>query len=897
MFTIKRKLNVLLFYVQMYAAGSGGVNMSEWSNLSWVEVVKRLNSDAGKGLNYSAIDEIKKEDTDNSLNIKVIEKSAFKYTLAELKKPWIIICLINICVLLFFLDQIAAAILLFLVLSLNLAVPVSKNINNDKDKKELIKLNPSFAHVIREGKIQKLLPEELVRGDIVFVDKGELVPADIRLISASHLKVNEAAITGENFNAEKYETKIEEKELSVLDMKNILFRSSLVVEGEAKGIVLKTEGDTEFGNILKSILNENKGKNLFEYKIYEVIKRFTYLSAFIEIIICLISLILNIGIKTGISIGVTFLVALIPEALMLILEIFNRIITKMESSRGITFKNLSSIEKLSNVNNLFINKMDIISGYMMKVNKIYSDDKWITNDDILFYLGNKNERGLHNNDENIERILTIAALCNDYKTSDRLEGGSVNLLIDKGLKDFAADYKFERNNLEKKQRRIFSIGYDASRRLMTSVNKFEGNYRAYVKGDTEQIIIRCTHIMKNGVEKEITDDDIKLIKSVNMKMALEGDNTIAMAYRSFSYEPRIIENIESHLVFVGLISFENPIKDNMDEFLEDNERLNILSTIFCEDNKLTSIAFGQKNKFIKRVEQVLAGIEIENIDDEALKKTVNNIRIFSNVGWENKLRIIKQYNELHFSSAFISNKLIDLPCLKASDISISSGDRCNPIVKKLSDIWIEENSLQKVIDLIKFSRKIVGTLQKVFSYVFFCSILQCIFVLILSLLNAGKLLYPLNMLWVNIITIPLCCIAIAIQYEEEDNEIKNSIPEKDQLYKIIKIALFALLFYLSALFIGNHYGGQNCSQFIFGVINLSPIMFVHIFTDNFIYKNRITNIILILNFAFQVLVCMFSKNMGISETFFLNASLWQKLVILIIIEYLFTVIVKAYKKI
>lgn len=881
--------------------------MSEWSNLSWPEVVNKLNSDSEKGLNYSAIAEIKKEAADNSLIVEITEKSKLKYILAEFKNPWVIICLINIGILLFFLNQITSAIMLFTILCLNLAIPVAKKVNKDKDKKELIKLNPSFAHVLREGKIEKLLPNELVKGDIVFVDKGELVPADIRLISASHLKVNEAAITGENFNIEKYETKIEEKELSLYEKKNILFRSSLVVEGEAKGIVLKTEGDTEFGSILKSILVENEDKNLFEYIIYGVIKKFVYFAAILEIIICALSFALHFGLQTGAFIGITFLVALVPEALMLILEIFNKIIIKIESKRGIIFRNLSSIEKLSHVNNLFINKMDIISGYSMQVHKIYSDDKWITKDDILLYMKNKNDHSIVDNSEdnkekqtyeNIERILTTSALCNDYKASDRLEGGSLNLLIDKGLMDFAASYNFERNQLEKRQRRIFSIGYDASRKLMTSVNKFEGNYRAYVKGDVDQIIKRCTHIMKNGIEKEISDDDIKIIRSINIKMALEGNNTIAIAYRSFGYEPSIIENIESNLVFVGLMSFENPIKDNIDNFLEDNEKLNVFSTIFCEDNKLTSIAFGKKNKFLKRAEQVLSGIEIEHMDDDSLKKAVNNIRIFSNVGWENKLRILKQYDELNFSDAFISNKLIDLPCLRASDISISSGNGCNPIVKRLSDIWIEENSLQKVVDLIKFSRKIVSTLHKVFSYVFFCSILQAVFVIILSILNIGYVLYPVNMLWVNIITIPLCCIAIAIQYEEEEYiEVKNSIPQKNQLYRITWIALSTLSFYLIALFIGSHYGFEDRAQFIFGIINLSPIIFVYIFTDSFIYKNRFTNIILISNFVFQVLFCMFSKDILISKSFFLSASLWRDLVIMLIAEYLFTVIVKAYKKI
>ena len=250
---------------------------------------------------------------------------------------------------------------------------------------------------------------------------------------------------------------------------------------------------------------------------------------------------------------------------------------------------------------------------------------------------------------------------------------------------------------------------DSDKRMLTTLNKSKKGYRANIRGDVDKVLERCTHIMIDGLEKEITNEDIKMIKALDFNYSVEGLKTQGVAYRSFNYQPSLSENVESNLVFVGIVALENPIIDDVDKQILNIKQRGIIPILFTDDNKIAATAIGQKTRLISDPSLVISGIELDYLSKEELIGVLSKAKIFSRVNPEIKSKIVGLFNQDGYKVGVAGETLGDLSSLGIAKVGISKG-KAPEIVKKVSDLFIKDNYLNKFLNLFDVSQSFMKNL-------------------------------------------------------------------------------------------------------------------------------------------------------------------------------------------
>ncbi|STA93254.1 cation-transporting P-type ATPase [Clostridium cochlearium] len=819
--------------------------MIEWYSRSWTEVVKDLKSHENIGLNNSQIAIIEEINGKNKIDIPK-GKGIIYIAFTQFKKPWIIL-LLSVVIMFFYKSEIYLSAILGVMLLSNIFILTLEEFKEGKSLLEFEKLNSKDSLVVRNGKQIKISSEELVPGDIILLYQGDIVPADIRIIESNSLKVKEGAVTGQGNTVEKYSTKIEDEDINLNQMGNILFKTSIIIEGNCKGIVVETGLNTQIGNIISMLVEEKNNKYLSKEKLNNIMNKYS-LSIICIIIAYVVIFVALKGFSKDILMDMpSVILAFIPENIFIMISLVSYCLIKYLKGKGIDIKNLSVIENLSNVSLIFEEKVGIISERSMQVEKIYMKEKILDFKDV--YISNEN-----NEDSNLlERILSIGLLCNDSKLQngelinekdDLIEVAIAKAAIQKGM-------KLERFKME--YPRILQIPFQKERRLMTTINKIDNNYRANIKGSTDALINRCTHILKGDIETELKEEDIINIKNADISMSNQGLNVIALAYRNFNYEPSLKENIESNLVFVGLIGIYNPIKENMKEIIKESKHMNIKPVIFTDENKITAMEYGKSIGILDRKSRIISGVEIDNIPEGEFPKIIDDIAIFSRIDTKHKTIISKEYKG--YNTLMSGSRIKDLPYLKNAGVSISFG--VSNIVRKLSEITWMNRDYESILRLIKFSRNCIKGINKSMTYILTCSICQGFVLLLLSIFNKDFFISPWKILWAENITILISAIAIMIDYNKDDIEYRQQKIDEKILKKnkgrFTKLILFvSVLLHFSMILLNKvNLIYVSGGELIYLLMNLIFIFYTFKFSENVVFKNKKSNIILLFNIIIQ----------------------------------------------
>ena len=508
---------------------------------------------------------------------------------------------------------------------------------------------------------------------------------------------------------------------------------------------------------------------------------------------------------------------------------------------------------MSNISTIFTKKIGVISENKLVLREVYCGDELI----YVQYQGIEIEG-------NLKRIISIALLCNDAiqndeKTTSYIESSnSIEDLAEDSIVKYFNDKLIKKSELERKYERIFEIPYNFDKRIKTVVNRFEDKYRANVSGVLDSVLDKCTHILINGVEKEINEIDIKNVIGIHINMSNKAYNVIAYGYRNFNYEPSIDENIESNLVFVGLIGFENPIKKSSYEAMKICKKINIRPIIEEEDNKLASFAFGKLIGLTYKKEEILSGTEIDYMSKEELNENIECVSIFSKITPKHKSKIINSLNYNGCCVASVGDTLTDLEYLNNSNIAISVGGGCSTVVRKLSNLFLQENDLSKIIDLVQHSKKIVNYIN--IFVLFICSEgVSEIFMILISLITNGNMPFSiLGAMYINFIIVPCCGISILFQSRIMDKNLKNI--NYKYIEKIsIKSSFIIMCIYILTYTIINKYTiiqFQNINLDIFAIYQT-------IFSLTFLYekrmiKNKISYMLFVLNLLSQTIFILYA---------------------------------------
>ncbi|MCI1995146.1 MAG: cation-transporting P-type ATPase [Clostridium luticellarii] len=820
--------------------------MVEWYKHPWSEIVKELNSNTYYGLDAEQVGPLREKYGENK--IVMPDTKGLSYLIfVQFREIWIVLLMfcavLFLCFGMYIYGIISLAVILF-----NVSFTAMEQYKVEKDIKELRKLNLGMARVVRDGRTMRIPSEELVVGDIVIIGRGEGIPADMRIIESNDLKIDECSVTGENFIVEKYESKIDDKELSLSDMKNMLFKSSSVAEGDGTGIVVAVGMDTQVANIVKFLVEDEERIKSFGFRMHKIINTFSTLG-----LICLsiIGFMLNLTLDGDFyynlkRLSLVFLGA-IPQAMIVIILLIGVILLKKFNKKNITFKDLSSIEKFSGISAVCTDKVGAFSKNKMRVAKAYGSNGIIDIDEETF------KNGIN---ESLYRMINIGLLCNDVKSVKINDENSVKSLVELSMINFCAQNGIYKKELDKEYKRVFQILFDGERRIMTTVNKVDEKYRAHVKGATDSILSRCTHILKNGVELEITEEDIKSIKAADISMSNECLYVVGFAYRNFNYEPSIKENIESNLVFVGLIGFDNMLKENATDCIKKAFSLSIKPIIITDDSKLTALAIGKKINIVSRLSQIVSGVEMDNMTDEEFSRLGEKVSFFSRISSRHKVRIIKALKSYGYMTAITGWKLTDLPSLKISDVGITNTK--SKIVRKLCDVFVKNMDFMNFLNTVEDSRKIINMIKKIIVYIISCCVGMSTFLVM-------NVLFDVNIstgiiaesLWFNGVIMFLSALTLMYQCKDEEGDYVPSVVDKSIVRENIGFILFGgfsmgILSFL-AFYISNSWEGKFSFLASISVLNICAVLFVYSFSNEKFFKNKISNMIPAVNLIIQLI--------------------------------------------
>lgn len=741
--------------------------MNRWYNLSWSRIVEILNSDSKRGLSFKQLEISMRSSGKNNLNLKgKSEKSNFRLILEETS-----FLLVFIIVILFFLKSYIEGTLLLVLLIFRIYIFFKNKKKKLAEVDAINNLNYTDVWVMRGGIRDFVKAEDLVIGDIVLLKNGNLVPADIRIIEAENLKINERNILGEEFISLKNSARLDGEINSLKEVYNMAFRGTRIVSGEGKGIVVSIGNKTKLGNIVKYFDLYNKKSKVVESKIDEFKKKLNIYGIALSLIVFFIYYVVKIETIKILGIYSLFIVGTFN-----FLDMF-KFLTIKKNIEGFKRKGISSLKEeylktFDNINVLFVDKLAAITEEKMNVKTIY------TNNEI-------NEKGkINTNEINNERLMSIAVLCNNSKYNKAMDSYSGDLKEGATLK-FASENGVFKSALEAKNKRLFEVVNDGYKEIKTTVNRVNNKYRANIRGSLDEILARSSYIMIDGIEKTLDNETIENIKKIDFNFENTGYVTEAFAYRSFNYEPTEDENIESNLVFVGLIGYENPKKENVEEIIDEIKKRNIVPILFTDDNKITAYRIGKEVGLVSNMSEVISGVELLSLGKDEIIEVLSRVKVFCRINPDIRNKIIEIFVENKYKICSTGENLSHIPSVLLSDVSVAKGNNVAALIKTLSTVSIGDNILKNIIYLYDECKKYKYNLEKTLNLMKNILIVEIVVVLFLELILKTSLRY-----WVllfNFLFIPILFSLLIISYKNIERKVLDLGEFISNKWRVLKL--------------------------------------------------------------------------------------------------------------
>ena len=673
----------------------------------------------------------------------------------------------------------------------------------EKSIEALKKMSAPVAKVRRNGKVLTVNGEDIVPGDIVILETGCYVPADIRLINTYNLKVEESSLTGETEAVEKDENALfNNQKVPLGDMKNMVFAGTAVVNGHAEGIVTNIGMNTEVGKIASMIITNEAPQTPIQKKLSEVGKVLGIACVVICALIFVIGVIKKISVVEMFMTSVGLAVAAIPEGLPAIVTIILSIAVTKMAKRNAIIRKLPAVETLGSSKVICSDKTGTLTENNMKVVEI---------------IGNKN------------KILEYGALCCNCEINEGVvEGEPTEVAIVK-------EAVKEKQN--KVLPRICEIPFDSNRKLMTTVNELEnGKYRIITKGAPEILLGICDYYEENNTVHDMNSTFLSKIKNKNEKMAEKALRVLGVAYLDVDIMPKEIsaDFLEKGLIFEGLIGMIDPPRKGVKEAVLACRRAGIKTVMITGDHITTAKAIAKDLEILRGRELAITGQELDKISDSKLEKEIMNYSVFARVTPEHKVRIVKAFQKTGAVVAMTGDGVNDAPSLKKSDIGIAMGRKGTDVAKNAADMILNDDNFVTIVDAVKQGRNIFDNIKKAIHFLIATNIGEIVTIFVGLLLGVKSPLLAVQLLWVNLVTDSLPAIALGLEPPEKDimnrppRDSRKSIFADGLMGKIVVEGFMIGMFTILAFFIGNRYYGIEVARTM-AFISLGMLELIHSF--------------------------------------------------------------------
>ena len=674
-------------------------------------------------------------------------------------------------------EGLTDTIIILIVVILNAIIGVIQENKAEKSLEALKKLSNHVAKVIRNGKLEIVESRQLVPGDIVVLDTGDYVPADLRIIESVNLKSQESALTGESVPVEKSSYVIEDKNIGIGDRTNMLFSSSLITYGRGKGIVVETGMNTEVGKIA-GIINETENTQTpLQLKLNKLGKILGIAALIICVIIFVIGLLYGKEPIHMFMTAVSLAVAAIPEGLPAVSTIVLAIGVQRMVKKNAIIKNLPSVETLGSSSVICSDKTGTLTQNKMTV-------------EMVFYNNNLTKVSeINDKSKEFELLIDSGVLCNDTKIGEdkKLTGDPTET----ALIDLAYKIDKDAKNIMDTHKRVGEIPFDSERKLMTTVNEYNGKYIVFTKGAVDELMKRCISYTLDGNIKNDLQEYRKKVSENNMLMANNALRVLGFAYKELNTIPNEeeIKELEKDLIFIGMVGMIDPPREEAKEAVKKCKTAGIKPIMITGDHKLTATAIAKQLGILENDTEAITGAELEQMPQSELEKNIENYSVYARVSPEHKVRIVKAWQKKGNVVAMTGDGVNDAPALKTADIGCAMGVVGTDVAKEAADVILTDDNFATVVSAVEEGRRIYNNILKAIQYLLSSNVGEIItlFVAILitpilastfgitDISNLAPLL-PIHILWINLVTDSLQALALAVDPPEKD--IMNKKPKK-----------------------------------------------------------------------------------------------------------------------
>lgn len=819
--------------------------MNNFFNKSIVDILKFFNS-TKNGLSKDGLHKNSDLYGKNILNEK--KKKSTVQVFFEQFKDLLVIILIIAGIVSMFAKNVESTIVIFAVIILNAILGTIQHVKAEQSLNSLKALSAPNAKVMRDGVKLEIPSSEVVPGDILILEAGDLVCADGRIIENYSLQVNESALTGESESVTKISDLIDKDEVALGDQKNMVFSSSLVTYGRALVVVTATGMNTELGKIATLMEQTQEKKTPLQITLDDFSKKL----AIIILVICAIVFGLSIYRKMPIIESLMFAVALavaaIPEALSSIVTIVLAIGTQKMAKENAIIKSLKAVEGLGSVSIICSDKTGTLTQNKMTTKQLYVDGKLINSEDLDL----TNE--VHN------YLLTSSILCND---STSVDGNEIGDPTEVALVNLGHIYNIKEIEFREKIERLREIPFDSDRKLMSTLHDFNDKTTLFTKGAFDVLLDRLKYIKTSSGVREITSEDKQNIIDVNMELSQNGLRVLAFAYKELPSVKDITIEDEFGYTFIGLISMIDPPRVESAEAVKDCISAGIKPIMITGDHKITASAIAKQIGILREGDMAIEGLELNRMSEDELMEKLEHISVYARVSPEHKIRIVNAWQNKGKIVAMTGDGVNDAPALKQADIGIAMGITGTEVSKDASSMILTDDNFATIVKSVANGRNVYANIKNSIKFLLSGNTSAIIAVLYASLAALPAPFAPVHLLFINLVTDSLPAIAIGVEkgrkdiLKEKPRDSKESILTKGFIKEIAFEGIVITIFTLFAFYIGLKSGKEVASTMAFSTLCLArlfhgfncrgkqSIFKLGLFTNKYSWYAFITGVVLV----------------------------------------------------
>lgn len=692
-------------------------------------------SSSYEGLTDAQVAENLKKYGPNRLEEK--KKKSVMQVFAEQFKDLLVVILIIAALISIATDNLESAIVIIAVIVMNAVLGTVQYVKAEKSLDSLKKLSAPAAKVIRNGVQLEIPADELVAGDIIKLEAGDIVPGDGRILESFSLKVNESAMTGESEAVEKTSDVIDRDKVALGDQTNMVFSSSLVTYGRATAIITATGQNTELGRIAELISNTAERKTPLQVNMDNFSKKLSMIIIIICAIVFGLSMYRGETVMDALLFAVALAVAAIPEALSSIITISLAIGTSRMTKENAIIKQLKAVEGLGCVSIICSDKTGTLTQNRMTVEDVYT------------YPTDK------------ETLLLCSILCNDTVMTDGETFGDPTETAFVDYYNLLRDDYYEQ---KEKYPRLSEIPFDSDRKLMSTLHNIDGKYTMFTKGAPDVLLKRCSYYLDaEGTPLPVTEDVLSEITAQNNRYSENGLRVLAFAEKLMDSEKTLDLEDESDLIFIGLEAEMDPPRPESEKAVSDCRKAGIKPIMITGDHKVTASAIAKKIGILEDDDIAITGPELDDMSDEELNEKLPHIAVYARVSPDNKIRIVRAWQQMGHIVAMTGDGVNDAPALKQADIGIAMGITGTEVSKDAASMILTDDNFATIIKSVLNGRNIYENIKNAIKFLLSGNAAGIFSVLYASLLGLPAPFAAVHLLFINLLTDSLPALAISME--------------------------------------------------------------------------------------------------------------------------------------